>query len=243
MDNETNSNENKTTPQTTNAPTVDAKSTNAAPTTSAKTNTMAIAAIITTFLFPLVGLILGIIALKQIKQSKEAGRGLALTAVILSSIWVALIALAIIMIGIFGFAVNKAANDAGVSVNTNTGTVTVNKDGNSAQIGESVKLPDGFPSIMPIYSGAKLSAASKTNGSDYAITASTTDSVEKVVSYYKTQLVSNGWTIDSSTDSSDTTGKGTLITASTSTLNGSVGIYGGNDGKTSLIINVYPKSN
>lgn len=243
MDNETNSNENKTTPQTTNAPTADAKSTNAAPTGSAKTNTLAIVAIICSIIIAPIGLILGIIALTQIKKSKEGGHGLAIASIVISV--VIMLSQLLVLVLFWGaiFSINKAANDAGVSVNTNTGTVTVNKDGNSAQIGESVKLPDGFPSAMPIYSGAKLSAASKTNGSDYAITASTTDSVDKVVSYYKTQLASNGWTIDSSTDSSDTTGKGTLITASTSTLNGSVGIYGGNDGKTSLIINVYPKSN
>jgi len=241
MENDTNTNENKTAPQTTSAPTTDNSS--ASPSGSQKTNTIAIIAIICSIIIAPVGLILGIVALSQIKKSKEGGHGLAVASIVISIILMLSQLLVLLLFWGALFSIDKAAKDAGVSVNTNTGTVSVSKDGNTTQVGESVKLPDGFPSAMPIYPGANLNAASKSNNSDYAVTATTSDSVDKVVSYYKTQLASNGWTIDSSTDSSDATGKGTVIVASTATLNGSVGVYGGSDGKTSLIINVYPKSN
>jgi hypothetical protein len=240
MENDTNTNENKTAPQTNSEPATDSKSTS--PTASGKTNTMAIVALVLTFVFPPIGLIIGIIALNQIKKTHEEGKGLALAAIVLSSLWVALIALAIIMLGIFGVAANRAAKNAGVSVNTKTGTITETKDGNTTQVGESVKLPDGFPSSLPIYPGANLYAASKTNSTDYYVAATTADSFDKVASFYKSQLESNGWTIDSSTDSSDTNGaKGTFIKASTSTLYASVSIQSGSDNKTTITITVNPK--
>ena len=61
----------------------------------AKTNVLAIVSLVTTFLCSPVGLITGIIALSQIKKTREAGRGLALAGVIISSLGIALI------IGIF----------------------------------------------------------------------------------------------------------------------------------------------
>ncbi|WP_247048788.1 DUF4190 domain-containing protein [Arthrobacter rhizosphaerae] len=49
----------------------------------AKTNTLAIAALISVFFISLLGIILGHIALNQIKTTGEGGRGLALAAVII----------------------------------------------------------------------------------------------------------------------------------------------------------------
>jgi hypothetical protein len=240
MDNDAKPNENVTEPQATTAPSTD--SNNPSPAGTAKTNTLAIVAIITTFLFPFVGLILGIIALKQIKQTKEEGRGLALAAVILSSIWVALIVLAVIMLAIFGFAAERVANNAGVKVDTKNEKVTV-KDGNgSTQVGDNVSLPSGFPSSMPIYPGANIYTASKNNGTDYYVAATTSDSFDKVNSYYKAQLVSNGWTIESSSDISESDGgKGTYIKASTSELIGTISIQTGSDSKTVITITVNPR--
>lgn len=47
----------------------------------AKYNTLSIVAIIGAFVIPLVGIVLGVIALRQIKLSNERGRGLALGAI------------------------------------------------------------------------------------------------------------------------------------------------------------------
>lgn len=61
-----------------------------------KYNVLSILAFIFTFVFYPVGLILGIIALSQIKKTKERGRGLALTSVIIGFILLALIIIVIV---------------------------------------------------------------------------------------------------------------------------------------------------
>ncbi len=56
-----------------------------------KYNTLAILAIIFAFLFPLAGIILGIIALNQIKKTGEKGKGLAIAAIILPIVMIILV--------------------------------------------------------------------------------------------------------------------------------------------------------
>lgn len=50
---------------------------------SARTNVLAIVALVLAIFFPLVGAILGHVALSQIKKTGESGRGIALAAVII----------------------------------------------------------------------------------------------------------------------------------------------------------------
>ncbi|WP_158589947.1 DUF4190 domain-containing protein [Amnibacterium setariae] len=61
-------------------------------------NGVAIAAFIVVFFASVVGLVLGYVALSQIKQTQESGRGLALAAVILGSIGTVG---AILLVGLF----------------------------------------------------------------------------------------------------------------------------------------------
>ncbi|MDO8528628.1 MAG: DUF4190 domain-containing protein [Nanoarchaeota archaeon] len=56
-----------------------------------KYNIFSVLAIIFAFLFPLAGIIFGVIALKQIKKTKEKGRGLAITAIVLPIIMIILV--------------------------------------------------------------------------------------------------------------------------------------------------------
>lgn len=56
-------------------------------------NTLAIVGFILSFLYTLVGLILSIIAYKQIKDSGEKGKGLAVAGIVISSISVAFVVL------------------------------------------------------------------------------------------------------------------------------------------------------
>ena len=65
---------------------------------TSKTNTLAIVSLILAFFLPLIGAILGHVALGQIKKSGEEGRGLALAGVIIG--WV-LTALAILSTFLF----------------------------------------------------------------------------------------------------------------------------------------------
>jgi peptidyl-prolyl cis-trans isomerase B (cyclophilin B) len=62
-----------------------------------RTNTMAIVGLILAFVFPLVGAIIGHVALGQIKKSGEEGRGLALAAVIIGWVFTAVAILAVVL--------------------------------------------------------------------------------------------------------------------------------------------------
>lgn len=62
-------------------------------------NTLAVLAIIFAFIFPLAGLVLGIIALNQIKKTGEKGRGLAIAAIILPIVAVILVGIIWAVVG------------------------------------------------------------------------------------------------------------------------------------------------
>lgn len=68
----------------------------APPTTLAYTNTFALVSIITAFLSPIAAVVFGHIALGQIKRTGDAGRGLALTGLIIGYSYFAFIALFVI---------------------------------------------------------------------------------------------------------------------------------------------------
>jgi hypothetical protein len=60
------------------------------------------------------------------------------------------------------------------------------------QFAREVELPDGYPEDAPRYPGAKINASAWQQGR-VAATFSTGDTPEKVTSYVKQQLGSNGW--------------------------------------------------
>lgn len=68
------------------------------PPPSARTNTMAILALVLSFVFAPAGLILGIIAVRQIRTTGEDGHGLAVAGIVIGSIFTALIVVYIIVI-------------------------------------------------------------------------------------------------------------------------------------------------
>lgn len=71
-----------------------------APAAAAKTNTLAIIALVASFFISIVGIVLGHVALNQIKTTGEGGRGLAIAALVIGYLSVAVgIIVAIIIIG------------------------------------------------------------------------------------------------------------------------------------------------
>jgi len=207
-----------------------------------KTNTMAIIAIICAIIIAPVGLILGIISLSQIKKSKEGGKGLATAAIVISVIIMLAQVLSLILFWGAIFSIDRAAKEAGVNVNTQSGTVTATKDGNTTTIGSDVKLPAGFPNDMPIYGGAKLTTANKSNEKEFYVIGYTSDSPEKVSAYYKNTLPQKGWTIDNTNDTSSEFGTGSYLELSNATQTAKVNIYGDSKEKTVFSINIIPKS-
>jgi len=57
-----------------------------APAAPQRTNTLAIVSLVLAFVAPLIGLVLGFVALSQVKRNGEGGRGLALAAVIIGGV-------------------------------------------------------------------------------------------------------------------------------------------------------------
>jgi hypothetical protein len=75
----------------------------AAPAAGPRTNTLAIVALIAAFVVPLAGIIVGHIALGQIKKTGEAGHGLALWGTILGYVFTALYIIIIFVSAILPF--------------------------------------------------------------------------------------------------------------------------------------------
>ena len=138
--------------------------------TTKKTSGLAVAALVLAFFFPVVGFVLGIVALSSIKKNNESGRGLAISAIVISVILTLVWLLTMLN---FVLAINKAANE-------------------TATIGESVSIPSGFPSDVPIYKPSDVIFA-KIVDDTYVVKLLSTDSEAKVSDYYSKQLSSNGW--------------------------------------------------
>lgn len=182
---------------------------------SEKTSGVAVAALILAFFFPLIGLILGIVALSSIKKSGEKGKGLAKAAIIISII---LMLLGVAIAGFVVYSAQKAVKDAGLNVSKGTISAT-NKDGESVSIGNDVKLPNGFPSDVPIYEPSDTKAAVTTAKDSFAITLLTSDSADKVKSFYDSKLASEGWTANDNNSQYDfSSGRIASYTKDTRTL-------------------------
>ncbi|MEF2976269.1 DUF4190 domain-containing protein [Subtercola sp. YIM 133946] len=72
------------------------------PATTAKFNVLSIVSIIGAFLIPLVGIVTGVIALRQIKTTGERGRGLALAGTILGIAFLAIYLIVVVISAIVG---------------------------------------------------------------------------------------------------------------------------------------------
>lgn len=115
--------------------------------------------------------------------------------------------------------------DVDVDISRN-GTMDIKgKDGENYNVssGENVKVPDDWPSSVPILSDAKLSFAGKMDGKgegSMSVLYTTGKSVSDVATYYTESLAENGWTIEAQMS----TGDGSVVSA-TKNENETVGIY------------------
>jgi hypothetical protein len=141
----------------------------------------------------LIGIILAIVAIVQLKNNaNEGGKGMAIAALVIGILE---ILLGVIVLFLVIFAFNKAAKDSGLNINPQNGSVNVQgKNGESLSLGNA-KLPDGFPSDVPIYKPSDTVLSLKTKDG-YNVTLATSDAAQKVLDFYKAQLASNGWTAD-----------------------------------------------
>ena len=150
-----------------------------------KTNTMAILGLVFAFVFSPLGIVFSAIGLKQIKQRRESGRGLALAGLILSIIFVVLgILVAILAATVFSSAVEKAqaesagsvapqpATDAGAAGDDPTGVVAacavivpavVDSQTNLA----TVETPEDYTTIMTDLMTTMEAAAGQTTDATF----------------------------------------------------------------------------
>lgn len=176
---------------TTNTTTVQPSTTTTGVTNKPKTNGLAIAALILAFLFPIVGLILGIVALTQIKKTNEGGKGLAIASIIIS---IVITVAGILAVFAAFFAAANLAKQNGVNYDAGKGTVSVtDKEGNTGSFGNSVSLPSGFPSDVPIYKPSTIRLAVKSKDNAYNVTFTSKDSPETINQWYESELSKQGW--------------------------------------------------
>lgn len=90
----------------------------------------------------------------------------------------------------------EAATGGTVNVDSNGDDVTVKTD--QGTWSTSDKLPAGFPTDVPLYPGAtvqgSVAAAQQQGGGNY-VGLETTDSIDKVMNWYKAEVVAKGWKV------------------------------------------------
>jgi len=123
-----------------------------------------------------------------------------------------------------------------VQTTTGTGTGTTFTDPKTGAIInlDVNKIPDNFPKDFPIYPSAKVSSSYTAPSGDKGIwlTLTTTDDLEKVVTFYNQKLKENGWTETTSADPVS----GTIFTLSKDKLAGSLLVQRAKDQKENSII-------
>lgn len=114
-----------------------------------------------------------------------------------------------------------------IDTDTENGKFEIKDDeGSSFSFGSESKLPDDFPTDVPVYSGAKVASSSRINDSksgelSFLVVLSTPDDAKKVMAFYNDKLKGNGWAIEATYDST----YGSSVTASKSERSLAVYIY------------------
>jgi len=87
----------------------------------------------------------------------------------------------------------------GTDIDLETNSATVNSNGNVISYGTQ-ELPDGFPSNIPVYQPSTIVFSSSTTDGDYSVSLEVKDTYANVVAYYDTNIKSNNWTVDYSSN-------------------------------------------
>lgn len=153
------------------------------------------------------------------------------------------IIIGLVLIGGIGyFAMNAVKNPSiqynGVSVNPNSdGSITYSNDEGTATIGAS-SLPDNWPSDAPSYPNSKIvysgSSNPQTGAEGAAVSFTTSDSINDVVEFYKRELASNGWSIESTAN----VGTNTVLTAKKDTRTFGAYIGDMNNGQVTVTVGI-----
>ncbi|MFC1721761.1 hypothetical protein ACFL0Z_02515 [Patescibacteria group bacterium] len=122
-------------------------------------------------------------------------------------------------------AIEKSSGED-VEVDSTEESTTISTDEGETTWGQA-EIPENFPGDVPIYPGAEATFTYVGSGQDEeSATASleTSDSVDKVADWYKTEIDNNGWTIDNTDTWGDGNDKYISYTASQDGRELSVGV-------------------
>lgn len=109
---------------------------------------------------------------------------------------------------------NIETKDGKVKIETESGgeKVKVKTEEGEAEFGTGTKIPDNWPSDIPIYPGSSVMGSVDISGEagekSINVILTTTDPVDKVKAYYSKELKANDWEIMESADF--TTGEGSF---------------------------------
>ena len=126
---------------------------------------------------------------------------------------------------------------SGGKVKVGDKNVTFKNDQGEFSFEEGGKLPDGYPSDLPIYPGAKLTSSWSTTGDNskgMSLIWGTNDSISQVADYYKKALEANGWKITASFSQQETS----TYSFEKGTINGFVGIGKGDKENTNISVTI-----
>lgn len=131
--------------------------------------------------------------------------------------------------------IENAAGNSNVNVDVDGETVTMTgPDGSTFEIGKN-RLPENFPSEVPVYAGATVASSSSSGtGTDlgWTVTLTTSDSVSAVDAYYKNAMSTDGW----ETTYTYTIDQTSAYTASNDTLSATISIAPADDGTGNTMI-------
>lgn len=92
----------------------------------------------------------------------------------------------------------NAESDANADVDIHNGQVTLqNEDGSVGTFGAGVKLPDDFPSDVPLPKDVEISGVANADDGVW-VSYMTEDSVNDIAAWYQGELEGDGWTQDAS---------------------------------------------
>lgn len=129
-----------------------------------------------------------------------------------------------------------------ISVDTTGESYTVTDNmGNTYNVGEGAKIPDGFPSAVPLYAGAKVTSSAESLESGkkvYMVTLTTSDAFASVAGFYKEALKKSGWNI---TQEMNLSAGYSMYTAEAAGLEATAAIQGEAGAETSIMLAVRSK--
>jgi hypothetical protein len=157
---------------------------------------------------------------------------------------VALLAFALVASGceqILGQAARSAVESAtGVKVDESGKSVSVTGSDGSVTSSTEGKIPEGFPSDMPVYENGTVTTSISSDsdkGKGFLVGIDTADAAGDVYDWYDAQLKDKGWTVKTTMKTDD----GGLLGGEKGTSSFTVAVGPGSEGKTTISISVAPK--